>query len=90
MWAIFYEGGRVFGETEEDWKFAREDGVQAIVLYETPLSLRWSCEGQVVRDRQLWTGEDTYDPFGWGLKRGSLISDVAYWRIWKEAALGDY
>jgi hypothetical protein len=35
-----------------------------------------------VNDRQLWTGDDSYDPFGYGHpKRGKLIDRTDYERI---------
>ena len=62
--------------------------MQVIALYEPPPpdQRRWAG----VTDRQLWTGEDSYDPFGWGAKKGKLISDEQYFRIWELAAYGDH
>lgn len=46
---------------------------------------RWHYIGGVVRDRELWTGTDDYDPFGWGNKRGRWMSTPSYFRIWNRA-----
>lgn len=87
MWRIYYADSYIDGETEVDWK-AAPDGVQVVVLFEAPEVLCSVYSGGPVRDRQLWTGTDTYDPFGWGEKQGSLIDSENYFAIW-ERACGD-
>lgn len=89
MWRIYYaDDSMVEGETEADWLAAPDDGVQVVARFPMQDGLGWSCRGVVVRDRDLWTGEDEYDPFGWGGKRGTLIDTDAYFSIW-ERACGD-
>jgi len=93
-WIIFYSNRSVVsGVSEQDWLDAPDKGVQVVVLCE-PTSYRgWMgvpfdpVTG--LADRQLWTGEDTYDPFGWGVKYGSLISDATYFKIWERASRGN-
>lgn len=86
MWRIYYADGSVVrGSSAADWLSAPDTGVQVVVLMESPAMPRWTCEGVVVRDRQLWTGEDEYDPFGWGAKRGSWLPDDEYHEIWRRA-----
>lgn len=88
-WRIYYpDGSFMDGRTETEWRAAPDEGVQVAVLYEAPETPRWHYSSGPVRDRQLWTGDDIYDPFGWGAKRGSLIEDDAYQAIW-ERACGD-
>jgi hypothetical protein len=86
MWRIYYAGGSMLdGHTAEDWSAAPDDGVQVVVLFTSVETPRWHYSGGAVRDRQMWTGEDNYDPFGWGAKRGALISDADYFAIWERA-----
>ena len=83
-WAIYYaDGSRVIGTTAEDWLSAPDDGVQVVVLYEPYPDGRRPWRG--VDDRQLWTGDDVYDPFRWGLKYGLLIDRADYDAIWDQA-----
>ncbi len=87
---IYYgDGSVVKGSIKATWAVAPDIGVQVVVDMDT-LSHQWSYkdkEGQVtsVRDRSLWTGQDFYDPFGWGEKEGTLVEDKVYWAIWKGA-----
>ena len=88
MWAIYYaDGSRAVGRSAEEWRAAPSDGVQVVVLYEPyPDGRRPWCG---VDDRQLWTGDDWYDPFGYGeAKAGSLMDRAEYDAIW-ERACGD-
>jgi len=86
-WSIWYaDGSRVDGTTAADWHAAPKYGVQVVAEWRIPASheRRW----YLVDDRFLWTGTDTFDPFGWGVKYGSLLSDADYFRIWNTAAYG--
>ena len=85
LWRIYYADHVVEGTTAEQWRAAPDDGVQVVVRFEPVDTPRWHWSGGPVRDRQLWTGADTYDPFGWGKKRGRLIEDAAYHEIWEKA-----
>lgn len=83
-WRIYYgDGSVVTGTTEPEWTAAPAEDVQVVVLMEPyPHNFRpW----RGVSDRQIWTGDDTYDPFGWGVKHGKLISRRRYDAIWKRA-----
>lgn len=82
MWRIYYSGSVVTGKTREDWAAAPADDVQVIVLYEPTDYRGWRG---VNGDRQLWTGDDFFDPFGWGAKEGRLIPDADYFAIWEQA-----
>lgn len=86
MWRVYYaDGSTVSGRSKVHWRRAPKDGVQVVILFDPNAPIRWCCSEGPVRDRQLWTGTDTYDPFGWGVKRGSLIDDGKYCRIWERA-----
>ena len=91
MWRVYYSNGKaVTGRTEAAWNRARKTGVQVVVRFPMEDGLRWTCRAadgvnMVVRDRDLWTGEDTYDPFGWGVKHGELIGRAEYDAIWERA-----
>ncbi len=90
MFRIYYADGTVReGLTKRDWTAAPDDGVQVVVRFPKTQPLRWHCSTGPVRDRDLWTGDDEYDPFGWGPKRGSLIGDAAYRAIWEQACGDD-
>lgn len=84
-WRIYYSDHMVEGATREEWRAAPSDDVQVVVLLRNPIpelgELRWTG----VTDRVLWTGDDVYDPFGWGEKLGRLVPDEVYWRVWEEA-----
>ncbi len=86
---IWYaDGSRRGGTTAIGWKRAPDDGVQVVIAwpgYGEPAASPWS----EVWDRQAWTGLDGYDPFGWGVKRGSKIPDAEYRRIWRKAIGAD-
>ena len=83
-WAIYYaDGSCVTGTTADDWRLAPDDGVQVVVLYEPYPDGRRPWRG--VDDRQLWTGDDEYDPFGWEPKYGTLIDRSEYDTIWGRA-----
>lgn len=86
---IYYADGSVVeGSNAADWRAAPDDGVQVVARFPMQDGLGWSCRGVPVRDRDLWTGEDTYSLNGWGQKYGSLIGTDAYFAIW-ERACGD-
>lgn len=86
-WAIYYaSGARVIGHDAAAWRDAPDDGVQVVVLYAPYPTGRRPWRG--VDDRQLWTGEDVYDPFGYGAKRGAWMDRAVYELIW-ERACGD-
>lgn len=89
VWAIFYGNGSVFvGATRNDWRKAPASGVQAVVEYVPydPLPDGHPFRPWLgVEDRRIWTGEDSYDPFGWGAKSGSLIDPAVYETIWRAA-----
>ena len=86
-WAVYYaSGARVIGHDAAAWRDAPDDGVQVVVLYAPCPTGRRPWRG--VDDRQLWTGEDVYDPFGYGAKRGAWMDRAAYDLIW-ERACGD-
>jgi len=85
--SVWYADGSVLdGSSREDYLAMPAEGVQVIAEWRTPAShqRRW----HLVDDRYLWTGEDEYDPFDWGVKRGSLLPDDAYFAIWNDAAYG--
>lgn len=87
-WRVYYADGSVVrGTTAAEWRAAPDDAVQVVALMEPyPDGSRpWAG----VEDRRLWTGTDEFDPFGWGVKRGSLLPDEKYFIIWEEAAHGD-
>lgn len=89
MWAIYYgDGSVVRGRTLANWLAAPRDGVQAVVLYERPDDGRYpwgTPAGPMLRDRQVWSGDDFYSLNGWPTKRGSLIGDAAYHTIFARA-----
>jgi CxxC motif-containing protein (DUF1111 family) len=90
-WRIYYADGSVVeGTSAEEWRAAPVFGVQVVACMEAGPAPRWTWtdvygRNRAVRDRQLWTGEDDFDPFGWGVKHGQLIPDENYWRIWRRA-----
>ena len=87
MWTrrIYYEHTHVDVDTKDAWTAAPDEGVQVVVELCADAPVRWDCDGKVVRDRKLWTGDDEYDPWGWGVKYGKLISDEEYFEIWRRA-----
>lgn len=91
VWRIYYGDGRIVeGNTKTDWTRAPKTNVQVVVSLQPQDPPRWhyvNAQGKTipVRDRQLWTGVDTYDPFGYGAKTGLLISLPVYEEIWNKA-----
>lgn len=90
---IYYsDSSVVYGETREEWSKAPDEGVQVVVQMTPPDVPHWTREVDgkpiPVTDRMLWTGDDEYDPFGWGTKQGELIDTGLYFQIW-EKACGD-
>jgi hypothetical protein len=84
-WSIFYaDGSVVHGSSAQEWHRAPARRVQVVVAWVRPTVLRW----REVQDRELWTGEDVYDPFGWGPKYGSWMLNADYFRLWERAAYG--
>ncbi len=88
-WKIYYaDGSVVSGFTQHEWPAAPDVGVQVVVLME-PGSSGWTYSQRglniVVTDRQLWTGQDEYDPFGWGVKYGAWLTDMDYFNLWNRA-----
>jgi len=82
-WRIYYaDGSRVDGAGAAAWRRAPAEGVQVVVIFEPVQVQRFS---HWPKDRRGLTGDDAYDPFGWGGKRGSLIDDGAYRAIWERA-----
>jgi hypothetical protein len=85
-WRIYYADGSVVrGHTQEEWAAAPDSGVQVVVRMRTPDTVTWHCGNRAVTDRELWTGEDVLDPFGWGAKVGTLMDDEAYLAVWERA-----
>lgn len=91
MFRVYYSDGSVAeGNSRGNWKSAGNTGVQVVVSFPRTQPIRWhyiNSAGQVivVEDRDLWTGEDTYNPFGFGGKTGELINDAEYFAIWERA-----
>ncbi len=83
---VYYDDGTTAqGHHYKTWQAARVDGVQVVISWPPKQRMRWKGPKGPVRDRDMWTGEDVYDPFGWGLKYGRLISDEKYKAIWNKA-----
>lgn len=83
-WRIYYSDQTIVGETVADWIAAPDEDVQVVVLYEPTDYRGW--KGVEDGNRQLWTGDDEFDPFGYGhLKYGRLLSDEEYFLIWEQA-----
>lgn len=81
MFSVYYPDGRLDGRTEDDWLSMPDDGVQIVVRWEPTDYRGW--EG-ISGDREVWTGVDVYDPFDWGPKTGTLLSDDDYLAIWEQ------
>lgn len=81
VWSIHYPNYMFTGETAADWRRAPDTQLQVV---RGPSDYEGGGGWIGVRhdDRSLWTGQDEYDPFGWGIKYGSAIDDDLYWRIW--------
>ena len=86
MFSIHYSDRVVHGITRADWLAAPDQDVQVVVEWRTPLqdAGEWVWTG--VTDRMLWTGQDEYDPFGWGVKYGRWMDWADYWAVWQRAA----
>lgn len=89
---IYYAPGTVSGDRLDltdavGWRAAPDGGVQVVVRMEPYPDGRRPWAG--VEHRQIWTGQDTYDPFGWGSKTGTLIDDAAYHALWNRAIRED-
>lgn len=83
IWRVYYaDGSYVQGSSAQEWLAAPASGVQVVVLYKPTDYRGWRGTNG---DRQLWTGEDWFDPFDWGPKGGLLISDTDYFAIWERA-----
>lgn len=88
-WTIYYgDGVVVHGQSNIDWQQAPNTGVQVVVCWRIPPWTNRPWAGVI--DRELWTGDDTYDPWGWGVKFGTWLPDEDYTAIWKRAAYGDH
>ena len=87
-WGIYYPDKVIYGLSPEGWRQAPDQEVQVVVLLDGVGNSTCREDGSLVEDRSLWTGESTYDPFGWGVKYGSTIPDADYWRIWEGACNG--
>ena len=81
---IYYGDGTTRSGTKKaDWVKAPNTNVQVVVEWRTPSVTErpWT----LVLDRYIWTGDETYDPFGYGAKSGALIFDQQYTAIWQSA-----
>lgn len=78
---IYYSEHVVHGTGLADWRAAPDVDVQVIVEWVQPDSFPWAG----VTDRKLWTGEDVYDPFGYGVKFGAWMDTDAYMALWEVA-----
>lgn len=82
-WRIYYGDGSAFdGLTRQRWQAAPSESVQVVAIFEPTWPQPFAG---APTDRRLLTGEDVYDPFGWGAKRGSPIDRAAYDAIWGRA-----
>jgi hypothetical protein len=94
MFRIYYSDGSVRqGESADDWAAAPYFGVQVVARLPRLDPVRWMHTGAgghncAVMDRDLWTGDDFFDPFLWGAKEGELLSWPDYIAVW-ERACGD-
>ena len=83
-WRIYYSDREVVGDNFDDWVAAPAEDVQVVVLYERTDYRGW--RGVEDGNRQLWTGDDEFDPFDYGHpKLGRLIDDADYFAIWERA-----
>lgn len=88
---LYYPGSVVRGpHSHETWEAGPDDELQVVVLMEPPAVPCRTYPGPdghpvLVTDRRLWEGEGELDPFGWGPKRGSLLSDGEFRAIWVRA-----
>lgn len=93
MWRIYYDDGSVVeGNNAQEWGAAPSTGVQVVVALSPVSGSAWSYrkhgKNEAVTDRKLWTGQDEYDPFHWGVKTGSWMNHKDYMDIW-DRACGD-
>lgn len=79
--AIVYPARVIEGEVQADWDAAPDDGVQGVVRFDGHGNSTARPDGSRVDDRSIWTGDENYDPFGWGPKRGAWVDDDEYWRL---------
>ncbi len=92
QWSIWYEDASRFdGSSLEDWIKAPESGVQVVIIHELPSSpfpdkfTTGFCFNGNQR-KTFFTGVDLYDPLNYGIKKkGSLISNNDYMKIWELA-----
>lgn len=88
MFTIYYSDHVAHGVTADDWRALPNEDVQVVVEWRAPVQEAGELIYAGVTDRVLWTGEDTYDPFGWGVKRGRWMYDYDYRQLWERAAHG--
>lgn len=88
MFTIFYSDAVCHGLTAEDWRALSDHDVQVVVEWRPPVQARGELRYAGVHDRMLWSGEDTYDPFGWGVKFGRWMDYGAYMALFERAAHG--
>jgi hypothetical protein len=88
VFTIFYSDTVAHGRARADWEFLPDTDVQVIVEWRQPRQDRGELRWAGVADRMLWTGEDEYDPFGWGVKFGRWMTRAAYEQVWERAARG--
>lgn len=88
MFSIYYSDQVVHGQSKEDWLAAPSEDVQVVVEWRAPDQAKGELKWAGVTDRILWTGEDEYDPFGWGVKYGRWMYDHDYRQLWERAAHG--
>ena len=85
---VWYADGSLYrGYTRRNWRAMPDDGVQVVTLQAPYPDGRRPWVG--VEDRQIWTGDETYNLYGWGEKRGSLIADEDYAALWWQAFYGE-
>ena len=98
MVRIYYADGTVsICRSRADWQRSPDDSVQVVVemvpAKEGDPAGGWTYEVDghpvSVDDRRLWTGQDRYNPLGWGVKTGSLMETDAYFGIWRRACGDD-
>ena len=94
MFRIYYRDNVVQGHTQQDWIDAPDHGVQVIVEMRdsdySPNRTYDPGDGPTrVLGRHLWDGDDEFDPFGWGVKYGELVSDKQFFQIWNAACADD-
>lgn len=88
MFSIYYSDRVVHGCTARDWRDVPDHDVQVVVEWRRPSPEAGELKYVGVFDRVLHTGEDEYDPFGWGVKFGKWMVWDAYQAVWERAAHG--